>query len=73
MYITCAIESPNSVVRKAIKQQKWFPTDDSARKVGYLAIMDASKKAESADPELESGTGPVYDRILKSADWLYLT
>ena len=31
-------------IRKAIKKRKLFPTDDSARKVVYLAIMDASKK-----------------------------
>ena len=34
----------NSVIRKAIKKRKLFPSDDSARKVVYLAIMDASKK-----------------------------
>ncbi len=38
------IESLNSVIRKAIKKRKLFPTDDSAKKVIYLAIMDASKK-----------------------------
>src|SRR5210317_64204 len=44
IYTTNAIESLNSVIRKAIKKRKLFPTDDSARKVDYLAIMDASKK-----------------------------
>ena len=44
IYTTNAIESLNSVIRKAINQRKLFPTDDSARKVVYLAIMDASKK-----------------------------
>lgn len=44
IYTTNAIESLNSVIRKAIKKRKLFPTDDSARKVIYLAIMDASKK-----------------------------
>ncbi|MEE2653806.1 MAG: IS256 family transposase [Pseudomonadota bacterium] len=44
IYTTNAIESLNSVIRKAIKKRKLFPTDDSARKVVYLAIMDASKK-----------------------------
>ena len=39
-----AIESLNSVIRKAVKKRKLFPSDDSARKVAYLAIMDASKK-----------------------------
>ena len=44
IYTTNAIESLNSVIRKAIKKRKLFPTDNSARKVIYLAIMDASKK-----------------------------
>jgi len=43
IYTTNAIESLNSVIRKATKKRKLFPTDDSARKVVYLAIMDASK------------------------------
>jgi len=44
IYTTNAIESLNSVIRKAIKKRKLFPTDDSAKKVIYLAIQDASKK-----------------------------
>ena len=44
IYTTNAIESLNSVIRKVIKKRKLFPTDDSARKVVYLAILDASKK-----------------------------
>ncbi|GJL82633.1 MAG: IS256 family transposase [marine bacterium B5-7] len=44
IYTTNAIESLNSVIRKAIKKRKLFPTDEAARKVVYLAITDASKK-----------------------------
>ncbi|CAM4201702.1 hypothetical protein VINE108521_13015 [Vibrio neonatus] len=33
IYTTNAIESLNSVIRKAIKKRKLFPTDESARKV----------------------------------------
>ena len=44
IYTTNAIESRNSVIRKAIKKRKLFPTDDSAKKVIYLAIQDASKR-----------------------------
>ncbi|ECR5081620.1 IS256 family transposase, partial [Salmonella enterica] len=44
IYTTNAIESLNSVIRAAIKKRKVFPTDDSVRKVVYLAIKDASKK-----------------------------
>ena len=32
-----------------------FPTDDSVRKVMYLAIQAASKKMEDAGPELAVG------------------
>ncbi|AHG18800.1 transposase [Chania multitudinisentens RB-25] len=44
IYTTNAIESLNSVIRQAIKKRKVFPTDDSVRKVIYLAIEAASKK-----------------------------
>jgi putative transposase len=44
IYTTNAIESLNSVIRKATKQRKLFPSDDSAMKVVYLAIQAASKK-----------------------------
>ncbi|MCC4109102.1 IS256 family transposase [Serratia ureilytica] len=44
IYTTNAIESLNSVIRAAIKKRKVFLTDDSVRKVVYLAIKDASKK-----------------------------
>jgi len=44
IYTTNAIELLNSVIRKVIKKRKLFPTDDSAKKVVYLAIQNASKK-----------------------------
>lgn len=44
IYTTNAIESLNSVIRKATKQRKVFPTDESAMKVVYLAIQAAAKK-----------------------------
>ena len=44
IYTTNAIESLNSVIRKAIKNRKIFPSDKSACKIIYLAIMSASKK-----------------------------
>jgi len=50
IYTTNAIESLNSVVRKAIKNRKVFPTDNSAMKVVYLAIESASKKMDYAHP-----------------------
>lgn len=44
IYTTNAIAWLNSVIRAAIKKRKVFPTNDSMRKVIYLAIKDASKK-----------------------------
>jgi putative transposase len=44
IYITNAIESLNSVIRKSVKTRKLFPSDDAAKKVIYLAIDAASKK-----------------------------
>ena len=44
IYTTNAIESLNSVIRKAIKNRKIFPHDNSALKVTWLAIQAASKK-----------------------------
>ena len=43
IYTTNAIESLNSVIRKAINNRKIFPHDGSALKVVYLAIQQASK------------------------------
>ncbi len=44
IYTTNAIESLNSVIRKAIKNRKIFPHDQSAMKVVYLAINAAAKR-----------------------------
>jgi transposase-like protein len=44
IYTTNAVESLNSVIRAATKRRKVFPTDESAKKVIYLAIEQAAKK-----------------------------
>ena len=44
IYTTNAIESLNSVIRHAIKKRKVFPTDDSVKKVVWLAIQAALQK-----------------------------
>lgn len=44
IYTTNAIESLNSVIRKATKKRKVFPTDESALKVVYLATQAAAEK-----------------------------
>ncbi len=44
IYTTNAIESLNSVIRHAIKKRKVFQTDESVKKVVWLAIQSASQK-----------------------------
>jgi transposase-like protein len=44
IYTTNAVESVNSMIRKATHARKTFPNDQSAMKVIYLAIENASKK-----------------------------
>ena len=44
IYTTNAIESLNSVIRKAIKNRRIFPSDQSALKTIYLATQNASKR-----------------------------
>ena len=61
IYTTNAIESLNSVIRRAIKKRKIFPNDDSARKMIYLAIKEASKKWTMPITELELNMKRVHD------------
>jgi putative transposase len=44
IYTTNAIESLNSVVRKAVNNRKVFTSEDSAKKVVFLAVEQASRK-----------------------------
>ena len=44
IYTTNAIESLNSVIRKAVRNRKIFPTDNSAMKVVYLATQAAAER-----------------------------
>ncbi len=44
IYTTNAIESLNNVIRQAIKKRKVFPTDESVRKVIWLATEAAATK-----------------------------
>jgi putative transposase len=44
IYTTNAIESVNMTLRKASRNHRIFPTDDSVLKVMYLAIQNISKK-----------------------------
>ena len=44
IYTTNAVESVNMTLRKASKNRRIFPTDDSVLKVMYLATQRISKK-----------------------------
>ena len=44
IYTTNAIESLNSVIRHSTKKRKIFSSDDSVKKVIYLATSNAAKK-----------------------------
>ncbi|MEX1223319.1 MAG: IS256 family transposase [Pirellulales bacterium] len=44
IYTTNAIESVNSVIRKFTKNRKIYPSEESALKLIYMAIGEASKK-----------------------------
>jgi len=44
IYTTNAIESVNSVIRKYTRNRKQYPNEESALKMVYLAIHEASKK-----------------------------
>jgi len=44
IYTTNAIESLNSQLRKVTRKRGAFPTDDSVRKVLYLALRQASQR-----------------------------
>ena len=44
IYTTNAIESVNSVIRKFTRNRKIYPNEESALKLVYMAIHEASKK-----------------------------
>jgi|GWRWMinimDraft_15_1066023.scaffolds.fasta_scaffold08009_1 putative transposase len=44
IYTTNAIESVNSVIRKFTRNRKIYPSEDSALKIIYMAIHEASRK-----------------------------
>ena len=52
IYTTNAIEALNRQLRKAIKTKGHFPNEDSARKLIYLAVRNATRSGPAA------GTGP---------------
>ncbi|STU47449.1 Transposase and inactivated derivatives [Klebsiella pneumoniae] len=63
IYTTNAIESLNSVIRHAIKKRKVFPTDDSVKKVVWLAIQSGVPEMDDAVEGLANGNEPLYYRV----------
>ncbi len=48
---------PNRVIRKSIKTRGWFPTDEAATKLIYLAIRGFEKRGEMYANGLQPETG----------------
>lgn len=61
IYTTNAIESLNSVIRKAIKKRKLFPSDDSAKKGDLFSDSKCVKKVDYANQRLETRAESFYD------------
>ena len=59
IYTTNAIESVNSVIRKFTRNRKQYPNEESALKLVYMAIHEASKKWTMPIPELERSAEPL--------------
>ena len=47
------------MIRKFTRNRKQYPNAESALKLVYLAIHEASKTMDDADPGLESGPEPL--------------
>ena len=62
IYTTNAIEALNRQLRKAIKTKGSFPTEDSARKLVYLALQNATP-AMDPNPELDDRAARVQDPL----------
>jgi len=54
IYTTKALESMNSSLRKVIKSQQIFPSDDAASKLVYLTMRNISKKWTRLHSRLET-------------------
>jgi transposase-like protein len=58
----------NSVIRKATRQRKIFPTDDSAMKVVFFGHPVSRKEMDHAAAQLEALSEPLYARFPRSPD-----
>ena len=70
IYTANAIESLNSVIRKATHHRTIFPSDQSALKPVYLAIMQASAKRTKAAGALAPGDEPFCYRVRYKMEWM---
>ncbi|GAB1150070.1 MAG: hypothetical protein WStaPseu_01890 [Shewanella algae] len=68
IYTTNAIESLNRVIIKAIKKRKLFPTDESVRKVIFLAHPRCVQEVDDAHQKLATGPEPFYDYVRRQAE-----
>jgi transposase-like protein len=63
IYTTNAIESMNSSLRKVIKSQQIFPSDDAAFKLVYLAMRNICKKWTMPIKDWEPALNLFEDRL----------
>ena len=63
IYTTNAIESINSVIRKFTRNRKIYPNEDSALKMIYMAIREASQRVDDAGSALERGVEPLRHHV----------
>ena len=63
IYTTNAIESVNSVIRKFTRNRKIYPNEESALKLIYMAIREASQAVDDAGSALERGVKPLRHHV----------
>ena len=63
IYTTNAIESINSVIRKFTRNRKIYPNEESALKLIYMAIREASATVDDAGSALERGVQPLRHHV----------
>ncbi len=66
IYTTNAIESVNRVIRKFTRNRKQYPNEESALKLVYLAIHEASKQWPMPITRVEGGPQPLRHRVRRT-------
>ena len=62
-YTTNAIESLNSVIRKYTKNRKQYPSEQSALKLLFMAIREASKRWTRPIKHWKQAREPLRDSV----------